>query len=205
MNRIADAIVGAVLSGSVGGHRMRTAEIGGGGRLPRLDDLGISGLHGSGASVAIVVALLAVGAVTFLLHGTAFGRELQLVASNPKACAAEKISVAGRLALTLVVSGAIAGLACTGTVLGAKGYYEAGLGGGAGVGGIAVALLGRGHPVGLVLAALFFGALQQGGLAINTHVPMEMMDVIQGVVIAALALADARVRGLLARAFTRPA
>ena len=93
----------------------------------------------------------------------------------------------------LVLSGAIAGLAALAPVLGYKGYFESGLGAGAGFGGIAVALLGRGHPVGLVLAALLFGTLEQGGLVINARVPMEIMTVLQGVVIVAVALADARV------------
>jgi simple sugar transport system permease protein len=98
-----------------------------------------------------------------------------------------------------MISGGIAGLACLATVLGYKGYYESGLGAGAGFGGLAVALLGRGHPLGLVLAALLFGTLQQGGLAINGRVPMEVMDMLQGIIIAAVALADARVRASLAR------
>ena len=93
----------------------------------------------------------------------------------------------------------IAGLAALAPVLGYKGYYESGLGSGAGFGGIAVALLGRGHPLGLVLAALLFGTLEQGGLVVNARVPMEMTTVLQAVVIVAVALADARVRGALWR------
>ena len=84
-------------------------------------------------------------------------------------------------------------------MLGYKGYFESGLGAGAGFGGIAVALIGRGHPVGLVLAALLFGTLEQGGLAINGRVPMEVAVVAQAVVIAAVALADARVRAAISR------
>jgi simple sugar transport system permease protein len=53
--------------------------------------------------------------------------------------------------------------------------------------------------VGLLLAALLFGTLAQGGLAINAYVPMEMMDVLQGIVIVAVALADTRIRTQLAR------
>ncbi len=93
-----------------------------------------------------------------------------------------------------MLSGAVAGLASVAPVLGYKGYFESGLGAGAGFGGIAVALLGRGHPVGLVLAALLFGTLEQGGLVINGTVPMEITTVLQGVVIVAVALADAHVR-----------
>ena len=99
-----------------------------------------------------------------------------------------------------MISGAVAALACTGTVLGYKGYFEQGLGAGAGFGGLAVALLGRGSVIGLVLGALLFGTLAQGGLAINAHVPMEVMDILQAVVIVSVALADARIRTLVAKA-----
>ncbi len=107
---------------------------------------------------------------------------------------AEKVPVARRLAQALVASGAIAGAASLGTVLGYKGYFEEGLGAGAGFGGVAVALLGGGRAGGLVFAALLFGTLQQGGLALNAHVPKEVMDVLQGIVICAVALADVRLR-----------
>jgi simple sugar transport system permease protein len=82
-------------------------------------------------------------------------------------------------------------------VLGSKGYYEQGLGAGAGFAGLAVAILGRGRLLGIVFAALLFGTLAQGGLAINAHVPAEVMEVIQGVVIVAVALGDARIRSWL--------
>jgi simple sugar transport system permease protein len=54
---------------------------------------------------------------------------------------------------------------------------------GAGFLGIAVALLGRNHPAGVLVAALFFGALSYGGLVINQRVPKELVDVLQGLVI----------------------
>ena len=119
---------------------------------------------------------------------------------NPRAMAAEKVAgAAARSSRRSSLSGALAGAASLGTVLGYKGYFEEGLGAGAGFGGVAVALLGRGSAVGLVLAALLFGTLQQGGLALNAHVPKELMDVLQGVVICAVALADARLRAAAGR------
>jgi ABC-type uncharacterized transport system permease subunit len=126
-----------------------------------------------------------------------------LLGQNAVACEAERIAVRRRLAQAMLLSGAFAGLGATATVLGYKGYFESGLGAGAGFGGIAVAMLGRGNAVGLVAAALLFGTLQQGGLAINAHVPMEMMDVLQGVIIVAVALADGKVRAALARALPK--
>ena len=66
-------------------------------------------------------------------------------------------------------------------MLGYKHYYEEGFAGGAGFLGIAVALVGRNHPLGVVLAALFFATLSQGGLAVNAVVPKQLVDVLQAV------------------------
>jgi general nucleoside transport system permease protein len=201
MNRIADCAIGLALGyGLAKAGTVRTADVAPGARLPRLEAIaGLSAFRGSAASVALVVAVVVALVAMAWLRRTRVGREVILVGLNPVACAAERIPVGRRLAQALVLSGAVAGLAAAGTVLGYKGYYEIGLGAGVGFGGIAVALLGRGSALGLVLAALFFGTLQQGGLAINGHVPMEVMQVLQAVVIAAVALADARVRAALAR------
>jgi simple sugar transport system permease protein len=204
MNRIADAAValafarGLAIPGTV-----RTPDVVAGARLPRLDALGIVSLHGSAVSLGLPLALVVAALVAAWLARSRVGRETVLVGLSPAACAAERIPVARRIGGALVLSGAVAGLAALAPVLGYKGYYESGLAAGTGFGGIAVALLGRGHPVGLVLAALLFGTLEQGGLVINGRVPMEVTTVLQGVVIVAVALADARVRATLARGVAR--
>ena len=97
------------------------------------------------------------------------------------------------------LSGALAGLGGINYVLGYKHYYEEGFAGGAGFLGIAVALVGRNHPFGVVLAALLFATLSQGGLAIHALVPKQMVEVLQGVVILAVAAAVPEVRRLRAR------
>ena len=98
----------------------------------------------------------------------------------------------------LTISGALAGLGGINFVLGYKHYYEEGFATGAGFLGIAVALVGRSNPLGIVLAALFFATLSQGGLAINALVPKQMVDALQGVVILAMAASVPEVRRLLA-------
>jgi simple sugar transport system permease protein len=151
-------------------------------------------MHGSAVSTAWPLALGVAALTAVWIERTRVGREMVLVGMAPEACAAERIPVARRSAVALVLSGALAGLAAIAPVLGDKGYYESGLAAGAGFGGIAVALLGRRSLAGLVFAALFFGTLEQGGLAINAHVPMEIMTVIEAVAIVAVALADVRAR-----------
>jgi ABC-type uncharacterized transport system permease subunit len=204
MNRIADATVGlAFASGLALAGTIRTAPIRDAAKVPRLEAV-FSAFHGSAVSFAIVFAIVVAFLALSWQRRSRLGREMSLVGENPAACAAEGIPVARRLVLALLLSGAIAALGSTGTVLGYKGYFEQGLGAGAGFGGIAVALLGRGSALGLLLAALLFGTLAQGGLAINAHVPMEMMDVLQGIVIIAVALGDTRIRAQLSRELLAP-
>ncbi|MCL2449654.1 MAG: ABC transporter permease, partial [Polyangiaceae bacterium] len=189
MNRVADAVIGLALARGIGlPGTTRTADVAPGARLPGLSTLGLRWLHGSAVSVALPLAILTSLALSAWLARARIGREIVLVGLGPDACAAEGIPVARRMATALVFSGAIAGLAAIAPVLGYKGYFETGLGAGAGFTGIAVALLGHGQPAGLLFAALLFGTLEQGGLAINAYVPMEAMRVIEGVVILAVAL-----------------
>jgi simple sugar transport system permease protein len=195
MNRIADAMVGLSFArGLALPGTTRTANIVRAARLPSLEALGLRALRGSAGSLGIVLAVAVTFAVGAWLARARVGREVALVGLGPSACAAEGIPVARRLTTAFLISGAVAGLAATGPVLGYKGYYEGGLGAGAGFTGIAVALLGHGRPLGLVAAALLFGTLEQGGLAVNAYVPMEGMTILEGVVILVVALSDARVR-----------
>ncbi|MDP7113287.1 MAG: ABC transporter permease, partial [Myxococcota bacterium] len=62
-----------------------------------------------------------------------------------------------------------------------------------------VALLGRNHPLGIVLAALLFGTLSQGGLVINALVPKEIVEILQAVIILAVVVASREVRAVLMR------
>jgi simple sugar transport system permease protein len=205
MNRIAQAAVSfGLAAGLAVTGTARTPDVVAAARITRFDAV-IAALRGSAVGPALFGALACALLVPWAASRTRFLRELTLVGQNPAACAAERIPVARRLAQAFVVSGGVAGLASVATVLGYKGYFESGLGAGAGFGGIAVAMLGRGNAAGLVFSALLFGTLQQGGLAINAHVPMELVDVLQGFIIVAVALADTRVRSALARAVSRKA
>lgn len=196
MNRIADGAVGLALG--AGGLALtgtvRTADVAPGARIPRLETW-FTALKGSAASFALVFGIAATFVVTESYRRTRFGREIGLIGQNTRAMEAEKVPVRARIEQALLLSGALAGAASLGTVLGYKGYFEEGLGAGAGFGGLAVAILGRGSAVGLIFAALLFGTLQQGGLAVNAFVPKELMDVLTGLVVCAVALADEAIGG----------
>ncbi|MBV6521666.1 MAG: hypothetical protein MNPFHGCM_01810 [Gemmatimonadaceae bacterium] len=144
--------------------------------------------HGSAANWTILVALAAAGFMAWHLFRTRQGYELRAVGLQPAAAESGGVHV-GRVWLrTMTLAGAIAGLGGTNFVLGYKQYYEEGFAAGAGFIGIAVALVGRNHPVGVLLASLLFAVLSQGGLAVNAVVPKQMVDVLTAVVIIAVAV-----------------
>lgn len=189
LNRIADALVAMIMTSWLAlPGTVRTADVAPGASVPRLEGL-IDALAGSAVSWAFPVSLVVLVGVYQWLRRSRLGRELVWVGQNEAACAAEGIPVGRRKVLAMALSGAIASLAMASTVLGYKGYYEIGLGAGVGFGGIAVAFLGRGRPLGLLLAALVFGTLAQAGLVINAQVPKEATGILEAVVIIAIALA----------------
>lgn len=188
VNRIVDAILPWSLATVLGSSSLRTADIPPGAALPRLDRV-FPSLSGSAASFAFPLAVIAVFVVMELLRRTRVGREIRWVGLRAEACHAEGIAVERRLLLAMLLSGAVAALAISSTALGYKGYYELGLGAGAGWSGIAVAMLGRGKAVGIVLAAVFLGTLEQAGLAVNARVPKEAMDVLEAALIVLVAVA----------------
>jgi ABC-type uncharacterized transport system permease subunit len=146
----------------------------------------------SAASWAFFIAVAVAIACQAALMRTRRGFELRVLGGNLGAAEAAGVPVGTTIVAALAISGGLAGLAATGTVLGYKGYFEAGLGAGAGFLGIAVALLARNAPWAIVPSALLFGTLAQGALAANALVPKEILDVIEGVVIFALALGGRR-------------
>jgi simple sugar transport system permease protein len=166
------------------------------GALPRLGDF-MSAFHGSAANMTILLAIATAFALGWYLFRTRAGFELRAVGLQPAAAEYAGVAVAGVTWRALAASGAIAGLGGLNYVLGYKHYYEEGFATGAGFLGIAVALVGRSHPAGIVVAALLFATLSQGGLAVNALVPKQMVDVLQAVVILAISISVPEVRRLL--------
>ncbi len=196
-------VVLALLNWIVAGHlhvpeTLHTPEIRNGG-IARLSSF-IPAFHGSAANLTIVVALITTGLLWLHLFRSRRGYELRAVGLQPEVAEYGGVKVGSTLMRAMILSGAIAGLGGINYVLGYKGYYEEGFAGGAGFLGIAVALVGRNHPVGVVLAALFFATLSQGGLAIHALVPKQLVDVLQGVVILAVAMSVPEVRSALRKA-----
>ncbi|MGQ0646375.1 MAG: ABC transporter permease [Gemmatimonadaceae bacterium] len=166
------------------------------GAVPRLAAT-VSGFHGSAANFTILVVLGASVVVGWYLFRTRSGYELRAVGLQPDAAEYGGVKVGGVRLKTLVLSGALAGLGGINYVLGYKQYYEEGFAAGAGYLGIAVALVGRNHPLGVVIAALLFATLSQGGLAVNAIVPKQMVEVLTAIVIIVVATAVPEVQRML--------
>ena len=166
------------------------------GRLARLADLSPM-FAGSAANLTVLLALLTAAIVWWYLFRTRAGYELRVVGLQPDAAEYGGVRVGNVWGKAMIVSGALAGLGGVNYVLGYKHYYEEGFGAGSGFLGIAVALVGRNHPVGIVIAALLFATLSQGGLAVNALVPKQMVDVLTAIVIIAVATAVPEVRRAL--------
>ncbi len=165
--------------------------------LPRLSHY-LPALHGSAVNLSLGLALLVAAGCAFLLHRTRAGFALRTVGLNPDAAQAAGMSLGRTYTWVMALSGGLAGLSGANFVLGYKHYYEDGFSGGVGYMGIAVAVLGQNRPLGVVLSALLFGTLSQGGLAVNARVPRELIDVLTAVTIFAVAAAGPEVRRLLA-------
>jgi simple sugar transport system permease protein len=161
---------------------VRTAEIGPGAWLPRLDVF-FRELRGSPANLALALAAAATALAWVLLFRTRLGYELRAVGRNAPAAEYAGVSIGGAQVIAMAASGALAGLGGTNFVLGYKHYFEQGFSAGTGFLGIAVALLGRNHPAGVLVTALFFGALSHGGLVINQRVPKELVEMLQALII----------------------
>ena len=166
------------------------------GALTRLGDI-MAPFHGSAANATILLAIATAIALGWYLFRTRQGFELRALGLQSKAAEYAGVNVARVTWRALAMSGAIAGIGGLNYVIGYKHYYEEGFATGAGFLGIAVALVGRNHPAGIVIAALLFATLSQGGLAVNALVPKQMVDVLQAVVILAVATSVPEVRRLL--------
>ena len=144
-----------------------------------------------------VVAVLVALGTWWLLYKTTFGFEIRTVGANPHAARYAGVRVGRTIVATMALSGALAGLAGTFEVVGLNYYHTPGFSVGYGFDSIAVALLGRGSPVGVLPAALLFGALGAGASRMQflSQIPIDVIRIIQALVLIFVA-APALIRWL---------
>jgi len=179
---------------------MQTTMIGSGARIPRIGTFVPGFPERIPLNLAFVLALIACLLVYLFLWRTKWGYEIRATGSNPSAAEYGGISIRRQIVLAMAVSGALAGMVGINEVLGYRYRYYDGFSANYGFTGIAVALLGRNHPVGVLLAAGLFGMMIRGGIfvdAFTNNVTKDLVDVLQGIVILFVA-AEALFRGSFA-------
>lgn len=158
-------------------------------RMPALHTLAQSfglELPSSPLNLSLLLALLACVGVWWFLWKSRAGYALRAVGSAPRAAHYAGIKPRLQVLIAMGLSGALAGMVAVNEISGVQGKLTLDFVAGAGFTGIAVSLMGRNHPVGIVLAALLFGVLYQGGVEVAFEIPgfsREMVVTVQGLIV----------------------
>jgi len=179
LNFVAKAVLAAVVSGPLDQP---------GSPSPITDDVGNAALPiilGRNGHAGILLALLAAVGIHWLLYRLTLGFEIRAVGANPDAARMAGMRPAFIIVLTMCIAGALAGAAGAVVLLGVNQSMQASFGTSVGFDAIAVALLGRSNPLGIVLAALLFGGMRAGEqlMQISAGIPADLVDVLQAVIL----------------------
>jgi simple sugar transport system permease protein len=136
-----------------------------------------------------VLALVVAWLVYWFLFKTTWGFEVRSVGANPNAAKYAGMNVTRNFVMVMSLAGALAGLAGASQVLGVDHWVGQGFSAGYGFDSIALALLGKSHPFGVVLAALLFGFLRSGATRMQSMagIPIDIISIIQGLVVIFIA------------------
>ena len=170
--------------------------------LPRLLDWVEPNLR---VHAGILLALAAVYLVYWLMFRTKIGFEFRASGANPDAARFAGMRSGLIIVLAMASAGALAGLAGSVQVLGVLDRVTPGFSAGIGFDAIAVALLGRSHPVGVLFAGLLFGGLEAGGrqMQVDAGVSLDLIGIIQALIIVFIA-APLLVRAIFPWGFRKP-
>ncbi|WP_238371014.1 ABC transporter permease [Heliomarina baculiformis] len=177
--------------------------------LPTLHEIlapfGIQFSKAAPANFSLLVAIAACILVWALIWRTRLGYEIRAYGFSEPGARYAGISPTRIIMISMLISGGLAGLMAINNVMGEAERLVLNATEGAGFIGIAVALMGRSHPLGVFLAAILFGFLYQGGaeLALWTSIPRELIVVIQALVILFTGALDNMVRMPLESLFLR--
>lgn len=140
-------------------------------------------------NAGIFLAILMVLVMAWFMFRTTIGFEFRAVGSNVDAARYAGIRIGRTMVAAMATGGALAGLAGATQVLGVLGRASPGFSAGLGFEAIAVALLGRGHPMGVLLAGLLFGALEAGGrqMQVKAGVSIDLITIIQALIVVFIA------------------
>ncbi len=152
--------------------------------IPRLFDTPGNRFH-----AGFFLALFAVWLVWWLLYKSTLGFQIRMVGANPKAAKYSGVNVKRLWIIIMAISGSLAGTAGMVQTLGVDRWVGVGFSSGMGFDAIALALLGRNHPVGVLLAALLFGTLKNGATRMQSvaQIPVDIITIVIALVIVFIA------------------
>ncbi|MEA3533268.1 ABC transporter permease [Rhizobium sp. CC-YZS058] len=180
-----------------------------GGQLPKLDWLlALFGLDVGNApfNISFLLALVAAFGCWLLIWRTRLGYEMRVMGHSPSAARYAGIRDQRITVIAMMISGALAGMMALNPIMGEQFRMQLDFVQGAGFVGIAVALMGRSHPAGIIPAAILFGMLYQGGAEIAFEMPTisrDMIVIIQGLVILFAGALENMFRPAIGQAFAR--
>lgn len=188
LNYIAYQIVGYAIAGplrAAGASFARSNDVGNA-ALPAIINAGTAGHE---ASLGILIPVVVVPVIWWLLFRSTIGFEIRTVGANPDAARYAGMKPRRLVVFALTLGGLLAGVGGAIEILGRDRYMAAAYSTNIGYDAILVALLGRAHPVGIVIAALLLGAMRAGAPAMQSQagIPPQMIDVLQGVILFFLA------------------
>jgi simple sugar transport system permease protein len=137
-------------------------------------------------NISFLIAIVALVIYGVAVWRSSWGYKLRATGLNAHAAHYAGVKISRTIIVTMLVSGALAGLAAVNSVMGSTHYLSLNFPAGAGFVGIAIALMGRQHPVGIFLSSVLFGALIQGGFDLSLekpNIPQETFIFIQGLII----------------------
>jgi general nucleoside transport system permease protein len=140
-------------------------------------------------NLGFIIALAMAFVIWWLLNKTTVGFEIRTVGANPDAAQYAGMSVTRNIVLSMSLSGALAGLAGAVTILGLEHNYKAAFTGGYGFDSIAIALLAGSNPIGIIPAAIFWGALRNGAglMQLQSGISINLINIVQALVIVFIA------------------
>ncbi len=155
------------------------------GAMPRLGEW-IPSFADAPLNLSFVVAIAALVLYGVVVWRSPWGYKLRATGLNPNAAHYAGVKISRMIIVAMLISGAFAGLAAVNSIMGSTHYLSISFPQGAGFIGIAIALMGRQHPVGIFLSSVLFGALIQGGgelSMVKQNIPAETFIFIQGLII----------------------
>lgn len=183
LNFVAIHLVSYVISGPLRGADVTFA------RTDQIAAASLPIIIGRNGHMGLLLAAVAVPIAWWLLYRSTIGFEIRTVGANPEAARYAGMLPRWLTVLTMSICGLLAGLAGAAEIQGEVRYMPASYGTTVGFDAIAVALLGRAHPIGILFAGLLFGAMQAGAglMQVQAGIPVQMVSVLQAVILFFLA------------------